>query len=61
MHGHGIFPGVRSGAVHGRGMEQAGGAPGLYDAPPLGTLPSCSHVMLYIVVGCRLLSIAFCM
>ncbi|KAL0055654.1 hypothetical protein WJX82_002810 [Trebouxia sp. C0006] len=28
--------GVRSGAVRGRGLEQNGGAPGLYDAPPLG-------------------------
>lgn len=30
--------GVRSGAVRGRGLEQNGGAPGLYDAPPLGML-----------------------
>ncbi|KAL0017770.1 hypothetical protein WJX77_001053 [Trebouxia sp. C0004] len=31
-----ILPGARSGAVRGRGMGQTDGAPGLYDAPPLG-------------------------
>ncbi len=45
--------GVRSGAGRGRGMEQAGGAPGLYDAPPLGMLSSRSHAvhMLLQAVG----------
>jgi hypothetical protein len=46
--------GVRSGAVRGRGVEQIGGAPGLYDAPPLGMLSSCSHAMhmlLHIVAA----------
>ncbi len=51
--------GARSGAVHGRGIEQIGGAPGLYDAPPLGMLPSCSHAMhmLLQVVGSELLQV----
>lgn len=37
--------GVRSSAARGRGVEQSGGAPGLYDAPPLGMLSSCFHAM----------------
>ncbi len=31
--------------MRGRGVEQIGGAPGLYDAPPLGMLSSCPHAM----------------
>ena len=54
------YVGVRSGgAARGRGLEQSGGAPGLYDAPPLGMSPRHSHAvhMLLQAVGAEFLQI----